>query len=72
MLEVLLGVMLLGLGGAAGWLAHGLYALAKQVKSEPDVPEACEAERLREDRRAFETLMGYNVDMAYGLDREEE
>ena len=72
MLEVLLGVVLLGLGGAAGWLAHGLYVLAKQTKPEPEAPEAREAERLREDRRAFETLMGYNVDMAYGLDREEE
>ena len=48
------------------------FELTQQVKPEPDVPEACEAERLREDRRAFETLMGYNVDMAYGLDREEE
>lgn len=72
MLEVLLGVLLLGLGAAAGWLAHGLAALAKQTRPGPETPEEREAERLREDRRAFETLMGYNVDMAYGLDRREE
>ena len=27
--------------------------------------------RLKEDKEAFDVLMGYNIDMAYGIDKKE-
>ena len=64
MIDVLIGVVLVFLGFAAGrkypTAASGLPA-----------PEERERYRLTEDRTAFSQLMGYNADRAYGLFDEE-
>lgn len=72
MVEVLIGVLLLGIGGASGWFLRMLLERGKQGERETGTPEAREAQRMQAERQAFETLMGYNVDMAYGLDGREE
>ena len=60
MLEVLLGLALAGLGFFAGWQAAGAR------KPQPPEPRQQELTRLREERAAFEALMGYNQRQAYG------
>jgi hypothetical protein len=65
MLDFLIGAVLLLLGGAAGY-ALRMAAERRQRLPEPEAPGERERERLREDRQAFETLMGYNSEMAYG------
>jgi len=64
MLDVLIGVVLVFLGFAAGRKYHptapGLPA-----------PEERERQQLTEDRTAFSQLMGYSADRAYGLFDEE-
>ncbi len=57
MLEVLLGLAL---------LAAGFWAGRRSVKAAPPVAEVREAQRLQEDKAAFDLLMGYNAQRAYG------
>ena len=59
MLDVCLGLLLLGIGFWAG---------RKSVRTRPQPEQKSEQElqKLREDRTAFAQLMGYNVEKAYG------
>lgn len=70
MLDILIGVLLLGIGGVAGWLAR---KAVERLTHKAEVQTASEKEliRLKEDKEAFDVLMGYNIDMAYGLDKKE-
>lgn len=72
MVEVVLGMVLVALGGLAGWFLRGIEERAKRLSPEPETPGTQEVQRMQAERQAFETLMGYNVDMAYGLDGKEE
>ena len=72
MAEVLIGVLLLAIGGAGGWFLRMLLERGTRGVRGAETPEAREAQRMQAERQAFETLMGYNVDMAYGLDGREE
>lgn len=70
MIDILIGVLLLGIGGVAGWfLRKAVERMTHKVEAET----ASEKEllRLKEDKEAFDALMGYNIDMAYGLDKKE-
>lgn len=63
MLEVLIGILLLALGFWAGRkTADG------QKPPTPHRPEAQELQRLAEDRAAFDLLMGYSAQRAYGAE----
>ena len=64
MIDVLIGLLLVALGFAAG--RRRLPAPNRQFQ-----PEAQEQAQLLEDRMAFSQLMGYNADRAYGLLEEE-
>jgi len=66
--EILIAAALLLLGGAAGWFLRDRQERAARAAT-AEAPGERERRRLREDHQAFETLMGYNADMAYGLDR---
>lgn len=70
MLDILIGVLLLGIGGMAGWFAR---KAVERLTHKAEVQTASEKEliRLKEDKEAFDVLMGYNIDMAYGLDKKE-
>lgn len=57
MLELVLGLAL---------LAVGFWAGRKSVKAAPPAAEAQEVQRLQEDKAAFDLLMGYNAQRAYG------
>ena len=59
MLDVLIGLALLALG---------FYFGKKAAEKTPQLPAVSQAEmlRLQEDRQAFNQLMGYNADRAYG------
>ena len=46
MVEVLIGVVLLVLGGAGGWFARKVLEAARRGTSEPETDAAREAERL--------------------------
>jgi len=64
MLEVLIGALL---------LAAGFYGGRRSVQLEkkpalPPSPAEQELQKLREDRAAFELLMGYDARHAYGGD----
>ena len=72
MVEVLIGVVLLVLGGAGGWFARKVLEAARRGTSEPETDAAREAERVRAERQAFEALMGYNAETAYGMQDKEE
>lgn len=63
MLEVLIGLALLALGFWGGWKANG--RLARRLPA-PPTPEEQELRRMQEDKAAFELLMGYNAQRAYG------
>ena len=60
MLEVLIGIILLALGFWAG------RRTARQTAPVPQRPEEQERKRLEEDKTAFDLLMGYSVQRAYG------
>lgn len=59
---------LLALGGAMGWKIHGVWldhtrkAVAKEATEE-------ERRLLTEQQRAFEGMLHYNTEQAYGLTR---
>lgn len=70
MVDILIGVLLLGIGGVAGWF---LRKAVERLTHKSEVQTASEKEliRLKEDKEAFDVLMGYNIDMAYGIDKKE-
>ena len=68
--EVLIGVVLLAIGGAGGWFARKLMEAAKRGTSVPETDAARDIERVRAERQAFEALMGYNAETAYGMQKE--
>lgn len=59
MLDVLIGLALTALGFFIG-------RRSVPNKIQPPAAEETELQRLQEDRTAFELLMGYNADRAYG------
>jgi|GEM_PF-3099304 len=65
MLDFLIGAALLLLGGAAGFLLGTALERGRRTP-EPEKPGEQERERLREEHLAFEALMGYNSEAAYG------
>ena len=58
MVEVLIGVVLLAIGGAGGWFARKLMEAAKRGARMPETDAARDIERVRAERQAFEALMG--------------
>lgn len=71
--EIMWGVIgtLLTLGivcGAfiAGWKANELWK-AKTAKAEARVLSEKEKQRQKEDAEAFQTMLNYNADVAYGI-----
>ena len=60
MIEMLIGAILLILGYMVGRRQLPTAAV-------PPTVEALEQARLQEDRAAFQQLMGYNPDRAYGM-----
>ena len=70
MVEVLIGVVLLAIGGAGGWFARKLMEAAKRGARMPETDAARDNERVRAERQAFEALMGYNAETAYGMQKE--
>ena len=69
MVEVLIGVVLLAIGGAGGWFARKLMEAAKRGARMPETDAARDIERVRAERQAFEALMGYNAETAYGMQK---
>ena len=61
MLDVLIGLILVGLGFVGG----RMYSRSRLPS--PPGPEVQELTRLQEDRSAFTQLMGYSADRAYGM-----
>ena len=70
MVEVLIGVVLLAIGVAGGWFARKLMEAAKRGARMPETDAARDIERVRAERQAFEALMGYNAETAYGMQKE--
>ena len=70
MVEVLIGVVLLAIGGAGGWFARKLMEAAKRGARMPETDAARDIEHVRAERQAFEALMGYNAETAYGMQKE--
>lgn len=70
MVEVLIGVVLLAIGGAGGWFARKLMEAAKRGARMPETDAARDIERVRAERHAFQALMGYNAETAYGMQKE--
>ena len=70
MVEVLIGVVLLVLGGAGGWFARKLMEAAKRGARMPETDAARDIERVRAERQACEARMGYNAETAYGMQKE--
>ena len=70
MVEVLIGVVLLAIGGAGGWFARKLMEAAKRGARMPETDAARDIARVRAERQAFEALMGYNAETAYGMQKE--
>ena len=59
MMDVLVGLILVGLGFFAG-------RKSAENRRLPARPQEQERQQLLEDRAAFSQLMGYNADRAYG------
>lgn len=69
MLDVLIAVVLMLIGAFGGWFARGLHVrMNEPPKQEPEPLPQRELDRLREEQEAFDRLMGYNIDTAYGLE----
>lgn len=60
-------LMLLCIGAVLGWKLRGTYDLHTRRIAEDTRTEA-QKQQFREEQEAFESMMSYNVDMAYGLD----
>lgn len=65
MFDVLIAVLLLALGFWNGYL-FGKKQKPREI--EPPTPEERELLRLREERAAFQSLMDYTADRAYGME----
>lgn len=63
MLEVLIGILLLALGF---WV--GRKTADEKKPPAPRSPAAQELQRLAEDKAAFDLLMGYSAQRAYGAE----
>ncbi len=59
---------LLSLGAAIGWKARSLQEMRRGVAEESDE----EKRRFMEEQSAFENMLHYNIDTAYGRDRDLE
>ena len=73
-MEFLLGALgalavmgVLVLGAIIGWKAHARFAAPKVAP-----PTTDERRKLEEENKAFQQLMQYNADVAYGLHSVEE
>ena len=68
-LGAVIGVMLLGITGAAGWILRGVY----DERCYPDCPQPGETEqkRMAEQQQAINCLQNYSAERAYGLVGEE-
>ena len=71
MVDVVLGMVLVALGGLAGWFLRGIEERAKRLSPEPETPGTQEVQRMQAERQAFEALMGYNAETAYGMQDKE-
>ncbi len=64
------------LGFAAGYFVFGRKKAAEAPSEDPTDDELERAEKEREEliaaQKAFQTMMGYNADIAYGLDAEDD
>ena len=72
MTEFVCGLIGLLLGAALFAPGRFLCRGRERGDTQPAAPGPDEAERLRQieaDRRAFRALMGYNADVAYGMER---
>ena len=71
LLGVLGAVLALGLvagGFAAGWKMNN-FCREKTVAAAAEALTEQEKQRLKEDQEAFQELLNYNADKAYGLDK---
>ena len=71
MVEILIGVVLLVIGGAGGWFARRLLETVRRGERAPETGAERDIERMRAERQAFEALMGYNAETAYGMQDKE-
>ena len=69
MISATLGAALFGGGFLAGWKAHGAMSQAKEASAES--PDERERLRAESENEAFQKLMAYSVETAYGLNRQE-
>lgn len=69
MLDILIGIVLFAGGLALGWF--GRQAVLKAQHTEPEQLPETEIDKLKAEQAAFEQLMGYNLNTAYGLDKKE-
>ena len=69
MVDILIGV-LLGIGGAAGWVLGRAYERTLHRQAVQTATEK-ELQRLQEEKEAFDLLLNYNINTAYGLDKKE-
>lgn len=65
----ILGISLLAIGGAAGWLAH--TSVLKHTKPAAPPVEEQERRRLKEEQTAFKQLQAYSAEQAYGIEKVE-
>lgn len=63
MLEVLIGIVLVALGFWAG-----RKTAVPKTPPAPQCPEGLELQRMQEDKAAFDLLMGYSAQRAYGAE----
>lgn len=70
MVDILIGVLLLGIGGAAGWVLGRAYERTLHRQAAQTATEK-ELQRLQEEKEAFDLLLNYNINTAYGLDKKE-
>lgn len=63
------GLLLLVGGFLAGWKARGAALREGGVSAKS--PDAEEARKLEAEQEAFQKMMGYSVETAYGLNKEE-
>ena len=68
-LGAVIGVMLLGIVGAAGWIIRGVYDEQRYPECPP--PGETERKRMAEQQQAINCLQNYSAERAYGLVGEE-
>lgn len=66
-LGVIAVLVLLGIGAVLGWTLKSTYdAHTRKVAEDTRTDE--QKRQFKEDQEAFEAMMHYNTDIAYGLD----